>query len=200
MRKKIALMFVLFKALLNPSWAAFSQSEWLAKIEQYMNASKTWEASFEQLNPNGSLYEGTFFLERPGKMRLIYTYPKTQTLIADGTWLIIHDQSNDELTTLSLKDSPAEFFLRDSIQFSQGVTITDFSDQDERIKITLTRTDEPEAGSLTLTFTQNPVRLIQWLTIDANQLKTVVNLKNIRMGGKIDSKLFIFNHPELLLQ
>jgi outer membrane lipoprotein-sorting protein len=130
-------------------------------------------------------------------MRLLYTYPKTQTLISDGTWLIIHDQANDELTTLALKETPAEFFLRGKISFEEGVTITDFSDKDGLIKISLTRTKEPEAGNLTLTFNQDPLQLIQWITIDANQLKTVVNLKNLRKDIEVDPKLFIFTSPHL---
>lgn len=197
MKKKLFFMLIAL-GFFQHCWAALSPTEWLAQIEQYMNASKTWEATFEQLNPNGSLYQGQFFLQRPGKMRLIYTYPKTQTLIADGSWLIIQDQENDELTTLALKDTPAEFFLRESIGFSEGVTVTDFSAEEGRIKITLIRTREPEGGSLTLTFTQKPLQLIQWITIDANQLKTVINLKDIQRGMIVDPKLFVFDHPDLL--
>ena len=199
MKKKLFFTFIVM-GFFQHCWSASNPSEWLAQIEYYMNASKTWEATFEQLNPNGSLYQGKFFLQRPGKMCLIYTYPKTQTMIADGSWLIIQDKENDELTTLALKDTPAEFFLRESIRFSEGVTVTDFSAEDGRLKVTLVRAQEPETGSLTLTFTQAPLQLIQWITIDANQLKTVVNLKDIQRDVALDPKIFVFNHPDFLLR
>ena len=91
MKKKLFFTFIVM-GFFQHCWSASNPSEWLAQIEYYMNASKTWEATFEQLNPNGSLYQGKFFLQRPGKMCLIYTYPKTQTMIADGSWLIIQDK------------------------------------------------------------------------------------------------------------
>ena len=80
------------------------------------------------------------------------------------------------------------------------MTVTDFSAEDGRLKVTLVRAQEPETGSLTLTFTQAPLQLIQWITIDANQLKTVVNLKDIQRDVALDPKIFVFNHPDFLLR
>lgn len=191
-------LIILFTPSLWSSSDGITQAQWLKRIETYMNKARTWEANFEQLNPNGSLYEGKFYLQRPGRMRLIYTYPKDQTMLADGKWLIIHDPANDELTTLALKETPADFFLRDKINFSEGVTVQDFDIDQGLIQVTIVRADEPDAGSLTLTFLQSPLRLIQWVTIDANYLKTVINLKDLREGKSYDPSFFTFDRPELL--
>ncbi len=202
MFKKLGIFFLMiFSILGQPALSntdKVDQSQWLRKIENYMNASKAWEAQFEQLNPNGSLYEGKLYLQRPGRLRLVYTYPKDQIMLADGTWLIIHDPENDELTTLALKETPAFFFLKESIDFSKEVIVQDFEIEDGLVRVTIARSDEPDAGSLTLTFIQNPLKLVQWITLDANQLKTVINLKNIQTKKSYDPSLFVFNRPDLL--
>ena len=196
-KKLLYVLSGLIFSFCHGAWAA-SQGEWLSQIERYMNASKTLEAVFEQMNPNGSLYRGKLFLQRPGKMRLIYTYPKKQNLIADGKWLIIQDQENEELTTLALKETPAEFFLRDTVSFSQDVTVQDFEEDARKIKVSVVRTSDPEAGSLILSFAKTPFQLIQWIIIDANGLKTIVNLQEIKRGVTLDPRLFVFEHPDLL--
>ncbi|MGI4851314.1 MAG: LolA family protein [Janthinobacterium lividum] len=201
LRKFLALTMIFIMSSISPLWSTsveMTQTQWLKKIETYMNSARTWEANFEQLNPNGSLYEGKFYLQRPGRMRLVYTYPKDQLMLADGKWLIVHDPSNDELTTLALKETPADFFLKDKIDFSEGVTVQDFDIDEGLIRVTIVRTDEPDAGNLTLTFLQSPLRLIQWTTVDANYLKTVINLKNLRVGKTYEANFFTFNRPELL--
>ena len=39
---------------------------------------------FQQLNPDGSVAEGDFFLQRPGRLRFAYDAPSTLTVLTDG--------------------------------------------------------------------------------------------------------------------
>ncbi len=176
--------------LSTETWAQESKEKLLSKIEAYLNTHKTLEADFQQLNHNGDLYTGKFYLSRPGKMRFSYTNPKTQQMISNGTWLVHHDTSTDEKTFLALNETPAEFILRDPITFRDGVKVASIEETGKVLKVTLRKSDEPELGTLTLTFNKDPLSLIQWIVVDAQRLKTVVNLENLKTNVVLDQTLF----------
>ena len=52
-----------------------------------------------------------------------------------------------------------------------------------------------ETGSITLVFSDKPLVLKKWIVIDAQNIKTTVNLNGIETGVKLDPKLFTFS-PE----
>lgn len=189
-----ALLFLFFFSVGSIVSAQGEQRELLKSIESYLNSHKTWVADFQQLNHNGDLFTGKFYLSRPGKMRFSYTNPKTQQMIADGMWLVHYDASTEEKTFLALNETPAEFILRDPITFKEGVDVTSIEEKGAVIKVTLRKSDEPEIGTLTLTFNKNPLRLIQWIVVDSQRLKTVVNLENLKTEVALDPTLFEIPH------
>ena len=201
---RIALLWsVLDFVFVFPSYgvapSALTDTFWLKKIEDYLNTSKNWKAHFEQFNPDGSYLLGTFFISRPGKLRLMYTYPsKDQTLMADGRWLIIYSAATEELTTLPLNETPAYFLLQDPISFSQEITVKGLDAEEGTLKLTLIRTQDPEAGHLQLIFQKDPLRLIRWTTTDAQRMKTTVKIKDMQPVPRLDPKLFVFERPDLL--
>src|SRR4029079_11503560 len=55
----------------------------VARIEQYLNSIRTMRSRFVQVGSDGTA-RGTFYLSRPGKLRLEYESPVTILLIANG--------------------------------------------------------------------------------------------------------------------
>lgn len=163
----------------------------LKKIEAYLNKNQTLIADFEQIDYNGKLSHGKFYLSRPGKLHLHYTDPIPLTIIADGQFLIHHDPSAQETTTMAISETPAEFILRDHISFDQDIQVTDFQEGPTSYKITLARSKAAETGTLTLKFSKHPLKLIQWFVIDPQGLDTTVNLTNLKENLKIDPTLFV---------
>ncbi len=111
-------------------------------------------------------------------------------MISNGAWLVHHDASTDEKTFLALTETPAEFILRDPISFRNGVEVATIEETGRVLKVTLKKSDEPELGTLTLTFSKDPLRLIQWIVVDSQRLKTVVNLENLKTNVIFDQRLF----------
>ena len=46
---------------------------------------------FVQIDPDGVLSEGRFFLRRPGRIRFEYNAPNPALVIADGFWVGVVD-------------------------------------------------------------------------------------------------------------
>ncbi len=185
-----SLMFSLMAFNLNAQSHPSQQA--LTTLETYLNNCLTLTADFEQIDNNGKLSHGKFYLSRPGKLRLQYIDPTPLKIISDGEFLIHHDPSTKEMTTMAISETPAEFILRQHIRFDEGVKVIHFEEEGNIYKVKLARNKAAETGTLTLKFSKNPLKLVQWIVIDSQGLDTTVNLMNLKTNIPVDPNLFIF--------
>ncbi|MBX9697404.1 MAG: outer membrane lipoprotein carrier protein LolA [Alphaproteobacteria bacterium] len=180
-------------ASLNAAELHKQDAEKIRWVEGYFNRLKTMKASFTQVNPDGSLSRGDFYLSRPGRMRIQYAHPDKRLMVADGDMFIYADPQNDEVSRIRLQVSPAFIILKEHVSFSKdNFRVIDFSDQGETVMLTVVNDDEPEYGNLTLTFDKKPFQLKQWDIVTQNGQHTTVALSHIQKDVKLDAKLFIF--------
>ncbi|AIL12492.1 hypothetical protein IM40_01455 [Candidatus Paracaedimonas acanthamoebae] len=193
--KKLRLLSLslMLPLLVSTSNAQEKPSQQILKmLETYLNNTHTFTADFEQIDNNGKLSHGKFYLSRPGKLRLQYTDPTPLTIIADGQFLIHHDPSTQEITTMAISETPAEFILRQNINFNENVKVMQFQEEGNSYKVTLARNKAAETGTFTLKFSKTPLKLVQWIVIDSQGLDTTVNLMNLKSNTPIDRNLFVF--------
>jgi outer membrane lipoprotein-sorting protein len=190
--RKLSLILILSLFTFTSNAQEKSSQETLRTVENYLNNSRTLMADFEQIDSNGKLSHGKFYLSRPGKLRLQYTDPSPLTIVADGQFLIHHDSSTKEITTMAISETPAEFILRQHIRFNEDVKMIKFQEEKNYYKVTLARSSTAETGTLTLKFSKNPLKLVQWIVVDSQGLDTTVNLTNLKSNTRLDQNLFIF--------
>ena len=165
------------------------------RIEHYLNGIHTLAAHFEQFGGDGSTETGTLYLARPGRMRFEYTPPSPLLLLADGSFVVYVDSKLKQVTYLPINSTPAWFLLRERISLTDGVTITHFEDRAGVLRVTLVQNKAPDQGSLTLTFSDQPLELRQWTVVDAEVKSTTVVLSDPHYGVPIDPRLFTFTDP-----
>lgn len=185
-------------ALAAPKRAALSAQDRadVARAEEYLNAITTLKARFLQVAGNGNQAEGTAYLSRPGKMRLQYDPPSPMLVVADGTFLIVHDKELGEPSYIPLGSTPAGVLVRENVQLiGKDVTVTRVARLPGVLNVSLVEADEPEAGELTLVFSESPFALRQWRVVDAQGTTTTVSLYESQTGLKLDPKLFEFKDP-----
>jgi outer membrane lipoprotein-sorting protein len=170
----------------------------LARIEAYLNSIHTLKAHFVQVAPNGSISEGTAWLDRPGRMRFQYNPPSPLLLVAGHGQVVFHDASLDQTTTIPLGATPLGILLAEHISLRGAVRVVDLRRLPGEIAVTLVRSARPADGSLTLVFTETPLALQQWTVVDAQGQSTTVTLTNIELGGSFDQSLFQFVDPRFL--
>jgi len=171
------------------------QSE-TARIEQYLNRMSTVKARFQQQSSNGGQASGTFYLQRPGRLRIDYDKPSHLQIYASAGLLIYVDTELEESTYVPLSRTPAGLLVQENIRLIGGdVTVTQVEKGQQVTRLQLVQTKEPDAGSVTLTFSDKPLELRQWSIVDPQGKKTTVSLSDVRTGQPIDPKLFVFKEP-----
>lgn len=180
----IAIIFVLSSASAHAGDAA------LRRVEAYLNGLSTIVADFTQVSPDGSLAEGKFYFERPGKMRWEYAPPTPILMVSSGSQLIYFDKELAQTTYIPMDSTPAGFLMSDPIRFDESVVVEEASDVDGILRITLHQAKKPEEGKLTLEFSDLPFVLRNLIVTDATNQVTFVSLTNAHFGQKLDSSLF----------
>jgi outer membrane lipoprotein-sorting protein len=165
----------------------------LMRIQKHLNSSKTVKARFLQISSNGEYAEGQIFIQRPGRLRLIYDDPNSLLVIADGKHISFIDRKIDTATTLYLSMTPADLMLRESIGFfGKDVIVTSVTKTPGVVRVGLLNTNEPDAGSIELVFSDRPIELRKWTVTDAQGVKTTVSLLGPTFDIPLSPKLFIY--------
>ena len=168
----------------------------VARIEQYLNDLTTLDSRFVQFSGQG-IAEGRIILSRPGEMRIEYEPPVPVLMVASGLLLMYHDRELVQTSFLPVSETPASFLLEEKIELSGDVTITGYERGPASIRLTILRTDTPDAGSVSLVFEDAPLRLVKWQVKDAQGNEVDVALLNPKFGVEVDKDLFSLVDPAL---
>ena len=168
----------------------------LARIEDYLNNLTTFKADFVQINPDGGTATGELYYQRPDKMRLDYDPPSDILIISDGWTIVYYDRRLEQVSHLFINSTPLGFLLADDIRLSGDVTVTDVQRSGGELHVTLVQTDEPNQGSIRLSFTEDPLELRRWTVVDAQGQATHVMLETPETGLPLDRELFRFRNPQ----
>ena len=194
---------LLAAALLAPAAAAAQalnaqdQAD-IARAEASLNALHTLKARFQQIAPNGSVSDGTAWLQRPGRMRFQYDPPSPFLLVAGYGLLVFHDSQLGQTSNIPLGRTPLGLLLRENLKLSGDVTVSQVARLPGQLQITLYRTATPGEGSLTLIFAEPQMALVSWTVVDAQRQETRIRLSNVQLGGTFDQSLFAYVDPRAL--
>lgn len=166
----------------------------LQRIAAYLNAIHTMTADFRQTAGSGRVSTGKMYVSRPGRMRFEYDPPTPIVLLADAKSVYYWDKQLHETSKYPLRETPAWFFLRDPINFGADVIVTGFQHLEGNVRVTVVERAHPDAGSLTLDFSEQPLALRQWTVVDQQGKITTVSLSNIRFGVPLDPHLFQYQY------
>lgn len=168
----------------------------VARVERYLNELTTLDSRFVQFSGQG-IAEGRIILSRPGDMRIEYEPPVPVLMVASGPILMYHDRDLLQTSYLPVNDTPASFLLEEKIKLSDDVTITGFERGPASLRLTIIQSEAPDAGAVTLTFEDAPLRLVKWQVKDAQGNDVDVALLDPQFGVEVDDDLFSLIDPAL---
>lgn len=167
----------------------------VAQAEEYLRGLKTAKARFLQTAPDGKQALGTFYLNRPGKLRFEYDAPVRDFVVADGFFIYFYDATLGEQSNAPIGQTLADFLLRADLRLSGDVTVREMRRSGGLLLLTLTQTDDPGAGTLILGFEEEPMRLKKWRVIDATGAIVEVELFQVEENVPVASNLFVYAAP-----
>lgn len=168
----------------------------IVKIQDYLNSITTMKARFLQVAANGSSIGGDVWMHRPGRMRFEYDPPDRMLLVAGHGLLVYYDPAVKQTTNIFLSSTPLGLLLQKNLKLSGKITVTGIARASGQIQLTLIRTEEPRAGTITLIFATDPLTLRSWIITDRQGRKTQISLYDVTYGGTYPDSMFTFVGPK----
>lgn len=189
------LIFIIHIHPVNAQDITPASADDIARAEKYLQNLKTAQARFVQTTHDGTQLVGTFYLNRPGKLRFEYDPPIENFVVADGLFIYFYDAELEEQTNAPIKTTLANFFLRKKFSLSGDLTVKDAKYAAGLLQITAVQADEPQGGAITFAFSDKPLALKKWRVTDAQGKITEIELFHLKSGVDLDKKLFRFVDP-----
>jgi outer membrane lipoprotein-sorting protein len=172
-----------------------------AKISAYLSALQNLSGNFVQVAPDGSRSTGSFFIQKPGKVRFEYDPPSPIAIVADGSSVAVRDQRLATQDLYPLSQTPLRFLLADRIDLLQDTNLIGVFSDDLFVTLVIEER-QVFAGThrLLLMFGARDFQLRQWTITDPQGLDTTVAIYNLDVNNKrqLNPELFKINYQRML--
>jgi len=173
-----------------------SQRAWLDKISAYLSGMQTLVGNFVQIGPDGRRVEGTFYIQKPGKVRFSYNPPSPIDIIADGAAVVVHDRALATQDFFPLSQTPLRYLLADRLDLLRDTDVVSVAADDTFITVVVEETKLlVGTNRLMIMFDAKSLQLKQWTVTDPQGLDTTVAVYNLDSTKKPDPNLFVINYP-----
>jgi outer membrane lipoprotein-sorting protein len=163
----------------------------LDKVSAYLNSLHTLQGEFVQIDPNGEIDQGTFYLERPGHLRFEYKPPSPILIVADGRYIAVANKKLKTVDRTLLSLTPLDLIIGDDIDLRHNDSILKVERQPGELIVDARTSRSRATPNLTLVFAEPELELRQWTVIDDQGLSTTVALRNLQPNVAIDPSLFV---------
>lgn len=162
-------------------------------ISAYNSSIKTMVGRFIQIDTKGQRIEGTFYLQRPDKIRFRYNPPSREEIISVGRGFYVIDRKEKTQYAYPQDKVPLRQFLTDKIDLLSG-NIIDVTQSDSYATITLS--DDTPAGTVqvALIFDKASKDLSQWVLTEPSGEELTFSLYDIQKDVEIP-KSFLYIDP-----
>jgi outer membrane lipoprotein-sorting protein len=171
----------------------------LDKISAYLSSVQTVVGSFVQIGPDGRRVDGSFWIQKPGKVRFQYNPPSPIDIIADGSAVVVRDRSLETTDYYPLSQTPLRYLLADHIDLLRDTDVISVSADDTFATVVIEETQVMVGTNrLMIMFDAKNLQLKQWTVTDPQGLDTTVAVYNLDSTKKPDPNLFVINYQSNL--
>ena len=172
--------------------------ELLNNIEKYLNNINSIESRFVQLNPDASLSEGVFYLQKPGKFRWEYK-DQPIIIIANGNSLIYKDTELEQVNYIPMEKSIAALLVRKKLSFlDDDLEILDLTTNEYATKLSFVKKGQNDIKEFTFIFQNEPFKLGKISLINNNDDNITISFFDMKINQeKLPEQLFKIKDPRL---
>jgi outer membrane lipoprotein-sorting protein len=161
------------------------------KVSNYFKDLSTLQGSFVQTGSDNKRMKGKFYVKRPGRFRFDYARPSRQIVVSDGRYLAVQDLDLNNEDRIALDQTPFRLLLRSDVNLVRDARIMEVQESADMIILGLEDKDPDSPGQIRLFLTTKPdLELKEWVTRDAQGLKTRVEVSDLAKSGELDANLF----------
>ena len=163
----------------------------VARINAYFNGMTNLQGRFEQFDPSNKRTTGRFYVQRPGKIRFDYAPPSALRIVADGNSLAIEDSDLKTVEKYPIKSTPFRLLLGDTVDLGRDARIVGVEREDGGLAISLEDRSADAGGRIKLSFfSDDDLKLKEWMITDAQGLSTRVIVNNVVAGRNVAIDFF----------
>ena len=167
----------------------------LDRISMYLSSVQTMVGNFAQVGPDGQRTQGTFYIQKPGKVRFEYNPPTPIDIIADGSSVVVRDRNLATQDLYPLSQTPLRYLLADRIDLLRDTDVVSVTSDDTFVTVVVEEKQLVVGTSrLMVMFDAKDLGLKQWTVTDPQGLDTTVAVYNLDATKKPDPNLFVINY------
>jgi outer membrane lipoprotein-sorting protein len=166
------------------------------KAVNYLQGLTSAQGRFVQTDSKGVRTEGTFFLDRPGRIRFEYDPPAQMIVVSDGHNVTVYDRRLQTANFYPLSLTPLHVFLAKTIRFDKAAVVDKVERTPGGFEIVAHDGKHANQGSIALEFSDSPVRLVEWTITDGAGRHTQVQLTSLKPSGGFDAKTFTISEAD----
>jgi outer membrane lipoprotein-sorting protein len=161
------------------------------RISGYLSSLQNLSGNFVQVGPDGSRSTGSFFIQKPGKVRFEYDPPSQIAIVADGSSVVVRDNKLATQDLYPLSQTPLRFLLSDRIDLMKDTNVVSVTADDMFVSVTIEE-KQPLVGTsrLMLMLGAKDNQLKQWTITDPQGYDTTIAVYNLDTNRKVDPSLF----------
>lgn len=173
------------------------QKQLVDKVSGYLSRVHTMSGSFAQIAADGRRSGGTFYVQKPGKVRFEYDAPSPIDIIADGSSVVVRDRKLATQDLYPLSQTPLRFLLADKIDLLRDTHVTAVTADDLFVSIVV---EEKQAligtSRLMMMFDAKSLELRQWVVTDPQGFDTTIAVSNLDSSRRPDPNLFRIDYTD----
>jgi outer membrane lipoprotein-sorting protein len=161
----------------------------LTAIDDHNTAIDTMVGRFLQVDTQGGRIEGTFYLERPGKILFRYNPPSHEQIVSVGRGFYVVDRKERTQYAYPQDKVPLRQFLDEKIDLLHA-NIVGIRASDDYFTVTLQ--DDTPAGTVrvALVFDKDSKDLKQWTLDEPSGSELTFSLYDVQVGVDIPKAMF----------
>jgi len=171
------------------------QRQLLDRVSHYLSGIQTLVGNFVQIAPDGTRTDGTFYLQKPGKVRFDYNAPSPIDVIADGSSVAVRNRDLNTQDLWPLSQTPLRYLLAAHIDLLRDTDVVSVTSDDKYVTVVVQEKQLMVGTSrLKMMFDAKKLTLRQWTVTDPQGLQTTVGVYNLDTSEKPNPNLFVINY------
>jgi outer membrane lipoprotein-sorting protein len=158
-------------------------------ISAHNSAIRTMAGRFLQIDTQGGRIEGTFFLQRPDKVRFRYNPPSREEIISVGRGFYVIDRKERTQYAYPQDRIPLRNFLGDRIDLMNS-NIVDVASTDGYMTVTVSDDTPIGVVEVGLTFGTDSLDLKQWTLTEPSGEMLTFSLYDVEKNVEIPKSFF----------
>jgi outer membrane lipoprotein-sorting protein len=175
--------------------AAADRNAIIDRVSKAFTEVKTAQGRFTQIDTEGGVSSGDFYINRPGKVRFDYDKPELMHIVSDGTSVSIEEPKRKAYDAVPLSSTPLHLFLRSNVDLKRDGSVTDVTTQNGSHFVTLVDKSGEAEGKMILEFRASDFELLGWRALDGAGAETRVRLSDTKRNVSLKPSLFVVKDP-----